>query len=180
MANVIARVLAVAVLLLSAAAALAEEPAPPLRALLAKYHCPVVDRLEQIYRAADSSDPQNWFLIVSFAANPHDYVQCVFDTKTRMLCETASGFYDDAATTPRKRWLPRNAVATLGRLGYSTNDSAGNFRIWFDVAKPPDFDAIARVVLKSLFAGFGAQADDDLKFEAPLAPHALKSCVPIS
>ena len=75
--------------------------------LLAQYRCPVADRLEQIYRAFDTSDPQNWFLIVYFAAFPHDYVQCVFDPRTRLLCEAASGFYDNVAGEPRTRWLPR-------------------------------------------------------------------------
>jgi hypothetical protein len=63
--------------------------------LLVRYRCPVVDRLEQIYRATDFSNPQNWFLIIYFAARPNDYVQCVFDTRTRMLCEAASGYYDN-------------------------------------------------------------------------------------
>jgi len=31
---------------------------------LVEYRCAVVDRLQQIYAATDSSDPQNWFLIV--------------------------------------------------------------------------------------------------------------------
>jgi hypothetical protein len=158
----------------------AEEPATTLRALLAQYHCAVVDRLEQIYRAENSSNPQNWFLIVYFAANPNDYVQCVFDTKTRMLCEAASGFYDKVASEPRTRWLSASSVAALSRLGFSTDDSAGNFRIWFDVAQPPDLDALADFMLRTLHDGFAARADDALDFEAPLAPRAVRACVPVS
>jgi hypothetical protein len=148
--------------------------------LVARYRCPIVDRLEQIYRATESADPQNWFLIVYFAANPNDYVQCVFDTKTRMLCEAASGFYDQVATEPRTRWLPADAVAALARLGFSTNDTGGNFQIWFDVADPPDLGAIAEFMLKALHGGFAARADDTLEFQAPLAPHATGKCVPVS
>lgn len=148
--------------------------------LLVQYRCPVVDRLQQIYAAADSSDPQNWFLIVYFAARSNDYVQCVFDTKTRMLCEAASGFYDDVATQPRKRWLPREAVTALGRLGFSTDDTAGNFQVWFDVPDPPDLNRIADFILKSLHDGFGARANDALEFNAPLAPHATSKCIPVS
>lgn len=173
-------VLIATALLLAPAAARAGEPAATLRALLAQYHCAVVDRLEQIYRAEDSSDPQNWFLIVYFAANPNDYVQCVFDTKTRMLCEAASGFYDKVASEPRTRWLPAVAVAALSRLGFSTDDKAGNFQIWFDVAAPPDLGAIADFILKTLHDGYAARADDALSFNAPLAPHAVKACVPVS
>jgi hypothetical protein len=148
--------------------------------LLAQYRCPVVDRLQQIYAAADSSDPQNWFLIVSLAARSNDYVQCVFDTKTRMLCEAASGFYDNVASEPRTRRLPLDVIAALGRLGFSTDDSSGNFQIWFDVPKPPDFTRIADFILKALHEAYGAGVNTKLDFNAPLAPHAKTDCVPVS
>lgn len=158
----------------------AAQPADTFHDLLVQYRCPVVDRLQQIYAAADSSDPQNWFLIVYFAARSNDYVQCVFDTKTRMLCEASSGFYDNVATEPRTRRLPAEAIAALGRLGFSTDDSGGNFRIWFDVPDPPDFNRIADFILRALHDGYSARANDDLKFNAPLAPHASSKCVPVS
>jgi hypothetical protein len=148
--------------------------------LLLQYRCPVVDRLQQIYAATDSSHPQNWFLIVYFAARPNNYVQCVFDPKTYMFCEAASGFYDDVATQPRTRWLSKDAVTALGRLGFSTDDTADNFRIGFDVADPPDFNSIAEFILKALHDGFGARANDALAFKAPLAPHATGKCKPVS
>jgi len=176
----IARALFVAAILISPLTANADENSASLRALLAQYHCAVLDRLEHVYRAADSADPQNWFLIIELAAIPGDYVQCVFDSKTRMLCEAASGFYDQVATEPRMRRLPADAVAALGRLGFSTDDTAGNFRIWFDVGDPPDLGAIADFMLKALHAAFGARADDTLRFNAPLAPHATQKCVPVS
>ncbi len=148
--------------------------------LLVQYRRPVVDRLQQIYAAAESSDPQNWFLIVYFAAPSNDYVQCVFDTRTRMLCEASSGFYDNVATEPRTRWLPAEAIAALGRLGFSTDDSAGNFQIWFDVPDPPDFNRIADFILRALHDGYGARANDHLEFNAPLAPHPTSKCIPVS
>ena len=73
----LARAFAVVAALLAPTAAGAEDDAAAtLRDLLAQYRCPVVDRLEQIYNAAPHSHPQNLFLIVYFAARPHDYVQC--------------------------------------------------------------------------------------------------------
>ena len=148
--------------------------------LLVEYRCAVVDRLQQIYAATDSSHPQNWFLIVYFAARSNDYVQCVFDPKTYMFCEAASGFYDNVATQPRTRWLSKDAVAALGRLGFSTDDTADSFRIGFDVADPPDFNGIADFILKALHDGFAARANDALEFKAPLAPHATAKCKPVS
>lgn len=156
-------------------AAAAQEP-DTYRELLVQYRCAVVDRLQQIYAATDFAHPQNWFLIVYFAAQPNDYVQCVFDPKTYMFCEAASGFYDSVATQPRTRWLSKGAVAALGRLGFSTDDTADNFRIGFDVADPPDFNGIADFILKALHDGFSARANDALEFNAPLAPHATAKC----
>ena len=168
-----------AVALFNPICAVAQE-ADTYHELLLEYRCPVVDRLQQIYAATDSSDPQNWFLIVSFAAQPNDYVQCVFDPKTRMFCEAASGFYDNVATQPRTRWLSKGAVEALGRLGFSTDDTAGNFQIWFDVPDPRDFNRIAEFILKALHDGFGARANDALEFNAPLAPHPTAKCNPVS
>jgi hypothetical protein len=76
-------------------------------------------------------------------------------------------------------YLPPDAIGALGRLGFSTDDSNGNFEIEFDVADPPNFNAIADLMLKALYDGFGARAGTELAFEAPYARHATK-CVPVS
>jgi hypothetical protein len=137
------------------------------RELLIQYRRPIVDRLVRIYEAGDASDAQDRFLIIDFPSHPQDYVQCVFDTRTKMLCEASSGFF---YTEPRSHWLPAQSIAALGRLGFSTDDSAGNFRIWLDVADPPDFNAIADFMLRALHDGYGARADMELRFNAPFAP----------
>jgi hypothetical protein len=49
-------------------------------------------------------------------------------------------------------------VAALGRLGFSTDGSQGNFRIDLDVAEKPDFNAISDFMLKALHDGYGARA----------------------
>jgi hypothetical protein len=104
----LARAFAVVAALLAPTAAGAEDDAAAtLRDLLAQYRCPVVDRFEQIYNAAPHSHPQNLFLIVYFAARPHDYVQCVFDPLTYMFREAASGFYDNVAASRGPAIRPR-------------------------------------------------------------------------
>jgi len=157
----------------------AAQDADSFRDLLIQYRCPVVDRLERIYEASDPSDSQNDFIIIDFAARPQDYVQCVFDTRTKMLCEAASGFYFSKPDQPRLYRLPGQAVAALGRLGFSTDDSAGNFRIEFDIANPPDLNAIADFMLKALHDGYGARANMTLRFNAPLAPRTSSKCIPV-
>ncbi|MGA8653898.1 MAG: hypothetical protein WB677_25355 [Xanthobacteraceae bacterium] len=176
----LARVSMIAAILLGPATVLAEDASTSFHDLLVEYRCPVVDRLEQIYEAADTASPQNLFLIIDFAARPQDYVQCVFDTRTRMLCEASSGFYYNKPTEPRSYRLPASAIAALGRLGFSTDDSAGNFQIWLDVTDPPDFNRIADFMLKALHDGYGARAGVTLEFNAPLAPRASSQCTPVS
>jgi hypothetical protein len=177
----LARAFAVVAALLAPTAAGAEDDAAAtLRDLLAQYRCPVVDRFEQIYNAAPHSHPQNLFLIVYFAARPHDYVQCVFDPLTYMFREAASGFYDNVASEPRTRHSPATAIAALGRLGFSTDDSAGNFRIGFEVKEPPDFNTVADLILQALHDAFDARAGVTLLIEAPLAPRPTGRSVPVS
>ena len=176
----LARAFAVVAALLAPTAAGAEDDAAAtLRDLLAQYRCPVVDRLEQIYNAAPHSHPQNLFLIAYFAARPHDYVQCVFDPLTYMFCEAASGFYDNVASEPRTRHLPASVVA-LAHLGFSTDDSEGNFQIGFEVKDPPDFNTIADLILQALHDGFDARAGVTLLIEGPLAPRPTGKCVAVS
>jgi hypothetical protein len=176
----LARVVTMVGLMMQPTAGLADEAAASFRALLVEYRCPVVDRLEQIYKAIDHAHPQNLFLIVHLGGRPQDYVQCVFDSRTEMLCEAASGYFDSKPDEPRAYRLPANSIAALGRLGFSTNDSAGNFQIWFGVPEPPDLNRIADFILKALHDGYGARAGGKLEFNAPLAPRTSSQCVPVS
>lgn len=137
--------------------------------LLVHYRSAVVDRLERIYDPENPADEQDRFLIIEFSDRPQDYVQCVFDTPTKMLCEASSGFFYSAPSEPRRYRLPAPSIAALGRLGFSTDNSAGNFRISIDVTNPPDFKAIADFMLKALYDGYGARAELTLRFNAPLA-----------
>jgi len=158
----------------------AQDASATFHDLLVQYRCPVVDRLQRIYEADGPADDQDRFLIINFPDRPQDYVQCVFDSRTKILCEASSGYFYDAPDKPRTYRLLAAAIAALGRLGFSTDDSAGNFRIWFDVANPPDFNTIADFMLKSLHDGYGARADMKLHFNAPFAPHTSSQCIPVS
>jgi hypothetical protein len=166
--------------LFAAPAAWAQDSAATFHDLLVQYRCPVVDRLERIYPTDDHADTQDNFLIIDFPDHPQDYVQCVFDSRTKMLCEASSGYFYDPPDKPRTYRLPASAIAALGRLGFSTDDSAGNFRIWLDVADPPDFNHIADFMLRALHDGYGARANMNLQFNAPLAPHSSSKCIPVS
>jgi type III secretion system-like peptide-binding chaperone len=176
---VLARAGLIATTLLMPAVAAAEDTATSFHALLVEYRCPVVDRLEQIY-VAFSGHARHPFLVVSPAVRPQDYVQCLFETRARLLCEASSGYYETKPTEPRAYRLPAGSIAALGRLGFSTDDSDGNFQIMLDVPDPPDFNRIADFILKALHDGYGVRAGGNLEFNAPLAPRTSSQCVPVS
>ena len=171
--------LAALVLLLSAAAASAQTGT--LRALLAEYRCPIVDRLDRIYEHPKPTDFLDRFLAVTLHAHPHGYVQCIFvANRTKILCEASSGFYYSKTGAPRTFFLPRDAVAALGKLGFSTDDSKGNFRYESELGAPPDFNAIADLILMALHDAYGARAGETLRFNAPFARRDTSKCVPVS
>ncbi len=164
-----------------AAGSAAAEQSKSLRDFLMHYRCPVVDRLDRIYEAGDHASHRDRFLALTVPEHPHGYVQCMFfDRRKEMLCEASSGFYYDKPGTERTMYLAPEAVAALGRLGFSTDDSQGNFSIEFPVADPPDLNAIADLMLKALHDGYGARADTKLKFSAPFARRATTKCIPVS
>ncbi len=149
--------------------------------LLVQYRCPVVDRLEQIYVSGNPASSHGRFLAITVPHATQAYVQCLFhDNNRKAYCEAASGFYYDGAGAARTFHQSANVIAALGRLGFSTDDSAGNFSVDRDLADPPDFNALADFILKAQHDGYGARADLKLKFNAPLAPHATSQCVPVS
>src|ERR1700732_2662453 len=130
-ARAVPMLLTMAVVLATSTVSRAQNAATTFHELLVQYRCPVVDRLERIYEAGDPADAQDRVLTIDFSRHPPDYVQCVSDTRSKMLCEASSGFFYSAPTEPRRYRLPATAIAALGRLGFSTDDSAGNFCILF-------------------------------------------------
>lgn len=154
---------------------------PTLRALLLEYRCPVVDLLERIYAHGDPSSHANRFLAITHLDHPHGYVQCMFfQNRTRLLCEASSGFYLTPEGQSRSFWLAHDAVAALGRLGFSTDDRQGNFRLEREIGDRPDFNAIADLMLRALHDGYGARADSRLTANAPFARRPSPACLPVS
>jgi hypothetical protein len=171
--------IAASALLLSTA--LASAQTATLRALLAEYRCPVVDRLDRIFEHPKPTDYLDRFLAVTLVAHPHGYVQCMFiANRTKVLCEASSGYHYDKKGAPRAFFLPRSAVEALGKLGFSTDDSEGNFRYEAVIDAPPDLNAIADLILTALHDGYGARTGATLRFNAPFAPGATSKCVPVS
>lgn len=145
-----------------------------------QYRCPVADRLERIYAKGDPERFPDEYLIVDLPPLPEHYVQCLFYKRGKLYCEVASGFFLDPPGQPRTMYLPAQAIAALARLGFSTDGSDSNFKLDLDVPDPPDFGAVADLMLKALHDGFGARAESRLRFHAPYARRRSLKCVPVS
>jgi len=173
-----AAVIASAILLMLSAAA---QTSDSLRALLVEYRCPIVDRLDRIYEHASPNDYRDRFLAVTLSGHPHGYVQCLFaENRTWLLCEASSGYYYNRPGVPRTFYLAPDAIASLDRLGFSTDDTAGNFRYQARLGPLPDLNAIADLILTALHDGYGVRAQSRLTFNAPFAPRATSKCIPVS
>jgi hypothetical protein len=156
------------------------EMSPGFRQFLAVYRCDVVHRLEQIYATGDPASTRDRYIAITVPEHPHGYVQCMFyDHQTKLLCEASSGFYFMKSGEPRFHQPPQT-IATLAQLGFSTDDSAGNFRTDFDLTALPDFNAMADFILRTLFDGYGARPETNLKFNVPFAPRMPSTCIPVS
>jgi hypothetical protein len=173
--------IAMAVAIFSPAGPAAAASAADLTAFLAAYRCDVVERLRMIHANPTSKDDR--FLIIGLQNPPQAYVQCLFnDDDSKILCEAASGFYDQKAGDPRPFRVTPQALAALARLGFSTDDSKGNYRRMIDLAGSDDFTFIADLLLSALYQGYGAGLDSRLILEAPLAPGkgTFARCAPLS
>jgi hypothetical protein len=152
-----------------------------LRALLTEYRCPVVDRLERIYEAGNPTLDRDRFLAITVPQHRNRYVQCIFqEARSKLLCEASSGFYFSKRTEPRTFRLPPSSIDALARLGFSTDDSAGNFQRMIDVGSRPNFNAMADLILKALHDAYGARAVSRLEINAPFAPRPSSTCIPLS
>ena len=145
---------------------------------LQQYRCPVVDRLQRIYATGDPEKFHDEYLILDMPPLRENYVQCLFYRADKIMCEAASGFYLNAPGEPRTMYLPASAIAALARLGFSTDDSQGNLRIYLDLASPPDFNAIATLILRALHDAYGARAQTKLDFLRPMPSKSDRNALP--
>jgi hypothetical protein len=131
---------------------------------LARNLCPIGQILNAIRaKPWKSKDELNRYLILSPKGRPGAYAQCAFfDGGDSVHCEVASPYYVPLNHPPDIARRP--AVA---RLGYSLDDSKGNYVREFkldDEKSPP----LAEFMLRSLYESFLAEPDERVKFDAPL------------
>lgn len=134
------------------------------------YRCAVLQRLDFI-DAQQHGDEENRFLVLDLPERPlgfaQDYVQCHFeDHNTRLDCEAASGWW--AKVGPRTDYLPKTSVTALAGLGFSTDDSHGDF-VQVIVAQDENGRmAAAEMLLKALYRAYGARLGNRLTVTSPV------------
>lgn len=152
-----------------------------LRPFLANYHCEIVGRLGQIHA---NPNRKARYITLSDKSQPEHYVQCLFvEDDKRMLCETASGFYLTKQGENRVRLVSPQGLSALEQLGFSGDDSEGNFQVFVSTATTADFAAVADLMLTALYRGYEKLQPPRLEIEAPLGPggRAIRErCAPIS
>jgi len=84
-----------------------------------------------------------------------------------MYCEAASGFYEHAPGAPPSSFVSPRAREALGTLGFSTDDSKGNFALETDVAGAGDYGRVADLMLEALYSAYGARARSVIEVHAP-------------
>jgi hypothetical protein len=151
-----------------------------LRTFITTYRCAVVERLEVIH--ANRERDTDRFLVLALKASPQSYVQCLFlDGDSRMLCEASSGFYAQLPVENRRFRMSPEGLVALARLGFSTDDSDGNYQRMIDIRSNADLVAVADLILSAFYEVYGARTGSQMKWVSPLAKiDALtSSCTPI-
>jgi hypothetical protein len=140
-----------------------------LGAFVDAYRCAIIDIITRIHEQGDVE--QNRFFILSVEERPStNYVQCVFEDarETRMYCEAASGFFEHAPGEPRDAFVSSPTREALGRLGFSTDDSKGNFAVEIDIAGAASYGAVADLVLEALYLGYETRAHSIIEVHSPI------------
>ncbi|MEQ1714530.1 MAG: hypothetical protein ABL907_00875 [Hyphomicrobium sp.] len=160
-----------AILLVAGIAAMASTArASGLDEMLLRHRCDVMERLDGIRASQDLRNGKDRFIVVSPLIDPGTFSQCIFfDQDRQMICEVASGFYLTKPDQPRVRLVSPAGVEALGRLGFSTDDSKGNFRLEIATPDSKAHTKVADLMISALFVAFGIKSTMPLDFYAPLA-----------
>jgi hypothetical protein len=146
------------------------------------YRCAVV----QILAAIEGRYPERHrFLVLAVVDRTPSYVQCLFSPdRRRVLCEADSGFYENKPEAPRTIFLSAEDKGKLANLGFSLDDSEGNFQQMIDVRAVGAFGGLADVMLGALYDVYGARLSTPIEATSPFLPKHSKlkalSCPPVS
>jgi hypothetical protein len=148
-----------------------------LKTLLAFRQCPLSSYLQAVHDRPAVVSGGVPFLKVSVEKRPLNYVQCRFsDDHKTLYCEASSYFDAGPSAKPLSLSLPPAALAALAKLGFATDDARKNFPYERALGRPPDFDAIATLMLTALHDAYGVREETELKTFAPFAGDLITVC----
>jgi hypothetical protein len=141
-------------------------------AFIEAYRCTVI----QILTSIQGHEPaHNRFLILSVANRTPSYVQCLVTSDRRQIyCEADSGFYQNKPDERRTVSLSTEDKDKLARLGFSLDDSKGNFPQMIDVRAVGAFGEVADVMLGALYDVYGARLNTPIEAASPFLPKNSK------
>ena len=139
-----------------------------LSGFVATYQCSLAGLIAKIAANRNMDDTQDRFIILSLPRPIAAYVQCAFDHRDREgVCEASSGYFNIVREQPH---FTPDQRAALARLGFSTDGSHGNFRQPMHFPPDgPDPEALAGLMLRALYEGYGARTGMAIEVEAPFA-----------
>jgi hypothetical protein len=139
---------------------------------VATYHCALMLHMAALEDPKVSRDStENRFVILANedASSEENYTQCIISPdNSEIYCEAASGFYLTAPGQPRTAHLSQSAKTSLARLGFSMDDSNGNFQWRRSTNGKPDLAALADFMLSVLHDVFAARRSSGMTVTSPL------------
>ena len=136
----------------------------------------VVTQLNSIHLRGPRSTSRDRFLAVSVVRADQRYVQCIFfDGDTKMYCEASSGAYAQAPDAT-DHLLSASSKAALHRLGFVQTSPKQNYEREISLGTPPDFDAVADLMIGALHDAYEARETTPLNFRAPRAILTRNAC----
>jgi cell division protein FtsI/penicillin-binding protein 2 len=143
--------------------------------------CVVLERFQMVYN--NKSFVQNRYLVLSAKNNEKGYVQCLFqENDTKLLCESSSGYFNKKAKNHSKP--SPDYLASLTRLGFSTDHSKGNFQRMFEIKDKYDLVGVSETLLSAFYELHGARLNSEFVWNAPLATLPIgqnsSTCSPVS
>jgi hypothetical protein len=117
------------------------------------HRCEVLTVLTMLYET--SGHPIDRYLILGWTPLDRDYVQCEFEPdNSAILCEASSEFYY------KDGWrVSAEGKAALARLGFSMDDSKGNYAQSLDLEGRPNLEKTAQLMLTALYVGYHGRPD---------------------
>lgn len=161
-----------------------EKVATEIDAFISTYNCMLVEDLKTISERGDKGKSRNRYFIVDMRDAPQRFVQCIFvEFDTKLLCEASSGRYGPRPGDKDALVLSPDNEAALKSLGFDPPYKVANFRQEIALGQPPNFQEVARLLLKTMYVVYGARIGTPMSITAPMVSQdraRLSSCSPLS